>query len=260
MIAADERHWWYRGRRRLLRTILDDLRLPRPAMVLDAGCGSGRTLDDLARYGVACGVDVSPEAIRVARQRGHRAVLASIDALPFGNGSFDLVTCLDVLEHTPDDRRCLEELRRVTAPGGHLALTVPAYPRLWSAHDVANEHFRRYTGAAVREAAGDTGWLVRHATHFNSALLPAAATVRALRRGRAGGRSELELTPRALDGVLELPLRAEAAVIGRGLRLPVGLSLLVLLVNPRRAALQAGAARPAPRPVAAVRDPQQVAG
>jgi hypothetical protein len=57
--------------------------------------------------------------------------------------------------------------------------------------------------------------------------------VRLARRGApAGGDSELSLTPPALDALLELPLRAEAAVIARGVSLPVGLSLLALLRKP----------------------------
>lgn len=235
MIAADEHHWWYRGRRRILRAVIDGLDLPRPARVLDAGCGSGRTLDDLARYGRATGVDLSPVATQATRARGHEVRIARLESLPFRDGRFDLVTCLDVLEHTPDDRRSLAELRRVTVSGGTLVLTVPAHPRLWSAHDEVNEHFRRYTAAALRDAAAPAGWVVSRMTYFNSSLLPAAAAVRALHRRRPGRRSELAMTPPALDGLLELPLRLESAAIRHGARIPVGLSLLAVLVNPRAA-------------------------
>ncbi|MEA2232184.1 MAG: hypothetical protein QOD83_2000 [Solirubrobacteraceae bacterium] len=229
MITTDDRHWWYRGRRRVLRATLDGLALPWPCAILDAGCGSGRTLDELSDYGDAWGVDLSREAVNATRARGHEASLAEVEDLPFPDASFDLVTCLDVIEHTPDDRRTLSELRRVTRPGGALVVTVPAHPSLWSAHDEANRHYRRYTRRALIAAAVEAGWAVDENTYFNAALLAPAAVVRVARRGAGSPRSELSLTPPALDRVLEWPSRAEAALLRAGVRLPVGLSLLAVL-------------------------------
>lgn len=234
MLANDERHWWYRGRRRVLDAVLDGLPLPLDARLLDAGCGSGRMLDELARYGCASGVDLSEEAIAVAHDRGHGDVrVAPVERLPFADGRFDVVTCLDVLEHTPDDRRSLTELRRVTAVGGHLLVTVPAYPALWSQHDVVNRHYRRYRRPTLLAAATGAGWSPVRATYFNSLLLAPAAFVRLTVGRRANGddRSDLDRTPAGLDAVLELPLRFEALLVRHGARLPAGLSLLALLRN-----------------------------
>jgi SAM-dependent methyltransferase len=239
MAGMDERHWWYRGRRAIVLAMLDELRLPPAARILDAGCGSGVMLDELARYGTAFGVDSSAWAIAAARARRHpRVDLATLEQLPYRNADFDLVTCLDVLEHVPDDDRALAELWRVTAPGGHLLLTVPAYQALWSAHDEANHHFRRYRLRTLRALALDAGWEVRRVSYFNSILLPAAALVRIARKLHGGGgRSELTFTPATLDRVLVLPLRVEAALLRLGARLPAGLSLLTLLQKPAPVAL-----------------------
>jgi SAM-dependent methyltransferase len=229
MIATDDRHWWYRGRRRVLCATLDGLAPASPCRILDAGCGSGRTLDELARYGEACGVDVSPAAVDATRSRGHQAYVGDVGDLPFADAVFDLVTCLDVVEHTRDDRRTLGELRRVTRPGGVLLLTVPAHPTLWSAHDEANLHYRRYTRGSLIDVAIETDWQVADNTYFNAALLAPAAVVRLARRHAPSGRSELSLTPPALDRVLEWPSRAEAALLRCGGRVPFGLSLLAVL-------------------------------
>lgn len=105
MIESDERHWWYRGRRLVVRAMLDRLPVGDDARLLDAGCGSGRMLDELARYGSAQGVELSELAAAVARRRGHQVTVGRIEQMPFGDGSFDLVTCLDVVEHTPDAAR-----------------------------------------------------------------------------------------------------------------------------------------------------------
>ena len=134
-----------------------------------------------------------------------------------------------MIEHTRDDRRTLGELRRVTRPRGTLLVTAPAHPTLWSAHDEANLHYRRYTRGSLIDAAVETDWEVAESTYFNAALLAPAAVVRLARRRAASGRSELGLTPPALDRVLEWPARAEAALLRSGVRVPFGLSLLAVL-------------------------------
>ena len=242
MLSSDEEHWWYRGRRRVLRAELDRLPLAPSARLLDAGCGSGRTLDELVDYGSVSGVDLSPEAVEAARARGHDDVhVARVEEIPFADATFDAVTCLDVIEHTPDDHVALAELRRVTRPGGLLLVTVPAYQALWSWHDEVNRHCRRYDSASLSAAARGAGWETVDDTHFNSLLLAPAAAVRvAQRRRRFHRRSDLALTPSALNGVLELPLRLESRFVTAGTRLPAGLSLLAVLRRPpARAAVAA---------------------
>ncbi len=236
MLDVDEHHWWYRGRRRIIRAELDRLALPPAPRLLDAGCGSGRTLEDLVHYGEVCGIELNPDAAEVARARGRGEVrVGRLEELPWESATFDLITCLDVIEHTPDDRATLRELRRVCKPGGWLLVTVPAYQALWSLHDEANHHYRRYGRRTLRAAAQDAGWTVTRMTSFNSLLLAPAAAVRlAQRRRRAndGYTPQLRLGPAWLNAVLERPLRIEANWLARGRMLPAGLSLLAVLQNP----------------------------
>jgi SAM-dependent methyltransferase len=234
-LEVDEHHWWYRGRRRIIRAELDRLALPACAQVLDAGCGSGRTMLELRRYGEVRGIELSPDAAEVARARGHEVTIGRLEELPWEDETFDLVTCLDVIEHTPDDRRTLRELRRVTRPGGFLLVTVPAYQALWSYHDVANHHYRRYGRRTLLAAAVGAGWEAERVTSFNSLLLAPAAVVRLLQRGRGqhnGQSRDLDVGPAWLNDVLERPLALEASWLQRGHSLPAGLSLLAVLRRP----------------------------
>jgi SAM-dependent methyltransferase len=235
MLDVDEHHWWYRGRRRIIRAELDRLALPSSAVVLDAGCGSGRTIQELVDYGEVRGVELDPEAAGVARSRGHEVEIGRLEELPWDDATFDLITCLDVIEHTPDDRATLGELRRVCRPGGWLLVTVPAYQALWSQHDEANHHYRRYSRSSLRFAAVAAGWVVERITSFNTVLLAPAAAVRVAQRRHSNDGSytpELRLGPEWLNAALERPLRLEARWLSRGRTLPAGLSLLAVMRKP----------------------------
>ena len=239
MLDVDEQHWWYRGRRQVIRAELDRLPLPSDARILDAGCGSGRTLEELVDYGTVAGLELDPVAAEVARGRGCGEVqVGRVEELPWPADDFDLITCLDVIEHVPDDRAGLRELRRVSKPGGWLVATVPAYQALWSYHDEANHHFRRYERATLRAAATDAGWRLDRITSFNTLLFAPVAAVRLaqrrLRRNAAGQDEQhfdLHLGPAWLNNMLERPLRAEAGWLRSGRTLPAGLSLLAVLQN-----------------------------
>ena len=248
MLDVDEHHWWYRGRREVLDQELVRLQLRSDARALDAGCGSGRTLQELARYcGTVAGLELNPEAAEVARDQGDFDVqIGRVEALPWSRETFDLITCLDVIEHTPDDTVALQELRRVSRPGAWLLVTVPAYQALWSSHDEMNHHYRRYSRPRLARAVRDSGWQLERMTSFNSLLLAPAAAVRLVRRGGPAGEHytpDLHLGPRWLNRVLERPLQAEAAWLARGRTLPAGLSLLALMRNPQPATSRAAQRR-----------------
>jgi SAM-dependent methyltransferase len=220
----EDGHWWFRGRRAVLWAMLRRVGVPSAPRVLDAGCGTGRNLAEFGALGTAAGVDPSPEAIAFCHRRGLGEVReAGLEQLPFGDAEFDLILATDVLEHIPRDDVAARELRRVAAPGALLMVTVPAYQWLWSHHDDSHHHQRRYTLPALRSRLAGAGWRPVLQTYFNALLLPPIAAVRTFARGREG--SDYELTEGPLNRVLELPMRAEAAAIGRGARFPAGVSI-----------------------------------
>jgi SAM-dependent methyltransferase len=231
---VEDDHWWYRGRRQVIAEELRGLRLPPTIEILDAGCGSGRNMVDLARLGSVTGLELADASVAKARSRGVGDVVqGTLEAMPFDADRFDLAVSFDVIEHLDDDRAALSELRRVVRPDGHLVVTVPAYQWLWSEHDVVNHHRRRYTRRTLEAAAAGAGWTTVSTTHFNGLLLPAAVAHRGLLRlrhrgGDAPAVSDLERTSPRLNRLLERPLHLEARLIGAGRRLPCGLSLMAV--------------------------------
>lgn len=156
MYRIEERHWWFVGRRRIIESFLEsvcaNLKNDRPR-VLDIGCGTGANLEMLSRFGETEGVDVSSAALAFCRERGLRNVRqGEAEHLPYEDGSFDLVTCLDVVEHLDDDVAGLREMHRVLRPKGRALLFVPAFAFLWGVQDDISHHRRRYN-TAPRESA-----------------------------------------------------------------------------------------------------------
>ncbi len=96
--------------------------------LLDVGCGDG-SLNLLlqGKVRLVVGVDRTLSACREASAKGFRVQCADLNArhLPYRDGVFDAVTCLDVIEHVLDPRHLLRELARVLRPRGILVLTTP---------------------------------------------------------------------------------------------------------------------------------------
>jgi SAM-dependent methyltransferase len=227
MYEVEDRHWWFRGRRAVIWSLLSLTDLPEKPRFLDAGCGTGRHLIEFGSLGPAVGVDPSADAVEFCHQRGLEDVrCAGLEELPFASGAFDLLLASDVLEHIDDDVGALVELRRVAAEDAHLVITVPAYQWMWTEHDVQLHHVRRYTLPVMRARVRAAGWEVERATYFNSLLFPGVAAARLVARSsKRQGHTDLDRTPALLNAALGIPMKLEAAMIRRGVRFPAGVSL-----------------------------------
>lgn len=234
----EEAHWWFAGRRAVIRALMRRAATPDGLRLLDAGCGTGHNLREFGVPATARGVDASPQAIEFCRRRGIGGVSEGrIEDLPFADGSFDLILATDVFEHLPDDLLAMRELRRVAAPGARLVATVPAYGWLWSRHDTAHHHFRRYTLRRLRDRLRVAGWTPVAWSYFNTLLLPPIAAVRLAGRRRPDRerrRPDLRLTPPALNRVLALPMRLESELVARGVSLPAGVSIGIVCTTGER--------------------------
>src|SRR5512142_293133 len=194
MFRVEDDYWWYRGLRTLVQSVLARY-APRGATILDAGCGTGANLQMLQSYGHAIGIDISEQAIAFCRARGippDRRYRASLNELPFPDRLFDLVVSFDVICNIPDDVTAFTEIGRVLKPGGRLITQLPAYQWLWSTHDVAVGHQRRYSTGELREKVKRAGLEVERITHTNVLSLPFVMGVRLAQRRFLNGKQTVE--------------------------------------------------------------------
>jgi SAM-dependent methyltransferase len=222
--ALEQRHWWYAGRRALVR---HEVRHVPPGRALDVGCGPGGNSDVLHRLGWdVTALDYSHGSALLAYGRGLDAVRADARLLPFPDGAFDLVLSTDAWEHIDRDDLVAAETYRVLRPGGQLLLMVPAGMDLWSGHDAALGHLRRYERGPLVRLLEDAGFRIEDVFGWNVLLRPVA---RARRRRRVTSQSEME----PVNPVINLGLRT---IVALEARLPVrrrrGISLAVRATRP----------------------------
>lgn len=228
----EREHWWWRVRRRLVLDFLREWGSPaaaggRPSLV-DIGCGAGMNL--AAYRGEFEAEGIEPDAVLAEAARANAGVPVSRGSLdssrPLCGREFDNGLLLDVIEHLDDDAAGLKKAAGCLRPGGTFILNVPAMPFLWSVHDEANEHRRRYTRRTLEAAVGKAGLRLAAARYWGGWLVPAAVAARKL-LAPAEGVSEYRVSvpPRAIGLVLEGMTAFEFAVTG-WTGAPWGLSLL----------------------------------
>jgi SAM-dependent methyltransferase len=182
LAAVEDHHWWYRERRALLARELR--RLGRPGRAADLGAAGGGNTRVLLRDGwQAVALDYSLTAVEVARDRGIPAAQVDARRLPVASGSLDLVTAMDVLEHIDEDYLVAAEIARVLRPGGTALIAVPCDMALWSAHDEACGHVRRYTRDSLTEVMRKADLAIERIWSWNVLLRPALAVHRKAVKG-----------------------------------------------------------------------------
>ena len=180
IVEQEESHWWFRARRSIVRSLLQRINLPKNANILEAGCGGGGNLGLLAEYGNVYAFEIEDSVRSHAKTRaiGEIATGSLPNQIPFDDTRFDLVTMFDVLEHIDDDRASLIALKKRMNPNGVLLLTVPAFQRLYSQHDIMHHHKRRYSKIQLKELIASTGLRLEFISYWNCLLFPIAALVR----------------------------------------------------------------------------------
>ena len=230
LAKLEREYWWHVGRRDIVRAVLSrSVGNGGPHRLVDIGCGSGGNLELLREFGMVVAMDDAPAALSLVRQTGHALVVCgSAVHLPFDADSLDVIALLDVLEHIDDDRAVLAECHRVLKPGALLLMTVPAYQWLWSGHDEALGHRRRYRRSALAALVSRAGFDTRTISYAVSMLFPLIAGFRVLERLTSKRQqTSYVMVPDWLNRLFATSMKMEARAIAAGARLPFGTSIIL---------------------------------
>jgi|RhiMetdeSRZDD1v2_1073273.scaffolds.fasta_scaffold109567_1 SAM-dependent methyltransferase len=220
-------YWWYRARADLLKAALQPY-LGEPTLVLDVGSADGPSISWMQGRGRRVALDMNPRGLTPGV-----SVCASVLALPFRDGAFDVVAAFDVIEHCEPEKQAMTEMTRVLAPGGTMLLSTPAYQWAWTDHDVWAGHYRRYTRRQLISVVEAAGLDVVRSTYAFTSVFPffvAERAVRRLRRRKPDVRPRLTHTPPLVEKVLMAGTAADRRLL-RKHDLPFGSSIFVAAVK-----------------------------
>jgi 2-polyprenyl-3-methyl-5-hydroxy-6-metoxy-1,4-benzoquinol methylase len=227
----EERNWWFEARRDMVIKLLQHT--DRNSKILGIGCSGGPLLRNLGVHGYSnvYGIDISKDAVDLCRTRGLRNIALMDGSRPaFKAGEFDVVIASDVLEHIEDEGLALSEWNRILKPAGKLIVFVPAFELLWSQHDEANHHYRRYSKSRLVRALENANFEVNRSSYWNFLLFFPASLVRLLQRVQQPKNIKsdqlFELNSLSNELLVRL-LKAENAVLNL-INFPVGVSVFAI--------------------------------
>ena len=201
----EEFHWWFAERRNLLRVWASQL--PSDTNLLDIGAGVGtqsRLLKDEFGFHVIA-VEQSTYGSKKCRENGLETLQENATNLSLDNDTIDAVIAMDVLEHVQEDDKALSEIFRVLKDDGIFFITVPAFQFMWSKHDEAVQHARRYSKREITHKLQESGFLVTNIRYWNSIVFPIALIKRLFNLGK----SDLNAPPRIINYILTRVIRIE---------------------------------------------------
>ena len=233
----ENKHWWFCGRRAYLRKIIHDSFENKSSSLsfCEIGSGTGGNLSLLAEYSQVDSVEMNDQARKMIEEKSIKGVRNVYPGhLPDNmchSDEYDGVFSLDVIEHIEDDAAALLEIKDYIKNDGLFISTVPAYQWLWSAHDVANFHHRRYTKTTYCELIDRAGYDIIYSSYFNTLLFPLAAISRLveklIKRDTDSDAAALTMPNKLINSILFKIFSIESWWAGK-VSIPFGLSVVVV--------------------------------
>ena len=236
MFEQEKQHWWFIAKGQFMKKIMR-MFVRKGGAVLDAGCGTGHNMRFLADKDFYVGLDVSQEALRFCQRNGHGILVrGQLEQLPFAKGSFDVALALDVIEHTQNPWQVIRQLFKVIKPNGTLVVTVPACRFLFSGHDEALSHLRRYDPEDLRQLLSEAGFRVEHLGYMYCLPFIPVAAVRVFRKlfiRDPRPQSDVFSSPNLwINRFMQKLLGIEKAMLG-GVPFPFGTTLYAVAIKPK---------------------------
>jgi SAM-dependent methyltransferase len=233
MYTLESDFWWYKVLHDLVELTIRKNKKTGAISMFDAGCGTGRMMEILQKYGSLSGIDYSADAIGFAEKRGLKNIeLGDLNKYNFQNDSYDVIVCLDVLYHAgiQNDLAVVEKLRQALKEGGILVLNLPAFDYLKRPHDAVVHTKRRYRKNIFVEDLKKIGFSEIRSS-YRMPHLYFIILISKLLRGKSNTKeseSDLKELPGWLNTLLYKFGRIENWWLKHGFGFPVGSSLFVV--------------------------------
>lgn len=217
--------FWFKAKNDLVNLLMDKVCKDRKHLrILNIGAGTGDDLKDLVKFGKIYVIDIDCKALAVIDNNFcFEKKIADACNLPYDDNFFDIVVSFDVFEHIKNDKKAVSEVYRVLKNGGALVFTVPAFQILFSSHDKALEHQRRYSKKELQTLL--ISFNDRKIFFWNSLLFIFIAVMRLIKR-KSKPKVDHMYLPRWLNVLFYKLLSFDNFLIRKNISIPIGLSLV----------------------------------
>lgn len=232
MAEMEKTYWWHIGRNFIIKTFLKDTGCSEQSKIANIGAGTGGLVKTLEKFGQVSNFDTSSQAVKICKENGyHNTVLFDGLVLPVLDEEFDLAVAFDVLEHIKEDDKALMDWFRVVRKDGYILITVPAYQWLWSGHDEALGHYRRYTASQLHRKLNLVGFEVVKRSYAITLSFPLIFGYRLLNSlffpKKDTPKTSYVILPDWFNNFLIWLLKVEAFLL-ESLNFPFGSSIIIL--------------------------------
>lgn len=236
MHETESFHWWFCGKREIVLSLIKDKVIKnnsKSMQIIDFGCGCGLMLGHLEQFGVVTGVDFSEQALEYCKIKFDGRLLAcNLSEEIKWEEKFDLAVALDIVEHIENDSAVVKNIFNALNMNGEAILTVPALQFLWSDHDENCMHIKRYNLSKFKTILEKAGFTIEYISYYNFFLFPIVVllrlTTRFLRINKNSG-LENDIKDNFINKILYRIFSTEKFFIKKGIKLPIGVSLIALV-------------------------------
>lgn len=231
-----ENFFWHIARRGLIDILLSSVfrSYDNNRLILEIGCGTGYQIPILKKWGEVEGFDINPHAVDIAIKNGFNVKVKNLENEAIGTSKFEAICLFDVLEHIRNDHEAIKKIYFSLKNNGFLFLTIPAYNFLFSDHDRAMAHHRRYNKKELICALENAGFKIVKNGYWNSFLFPCILLLRSFKkflyffRKKEIYQSEVSILPPLANNLLCKILMFENFLIERNINFHWGLSIFVI--------------------------------
>ncbi|MFX0101005.1 MAG: class I SAM-dependent methyltransferase [Candidatus Hodarchaeota archaeon] len=225
----EEQNYWFLARRDMILRLIHE---KKNTNILDIGCSGGVLMLDLKKkgYNVIKGFDISEKAVELSHKRGLKTTyVCDAEDIKEVDCCFDVAISSDVLEHILDHENALREWKRILKPKGKLMVFVPAFQMLWSSHDKANMHQRRYTKKQLVSILRMLDFKILRAGYWNfSSFIPSLITKFMDKLHSRPKKDQLFDFGPKINGILTQILKLENYILSKGVNFPLGVSVFAI--------------------------------